>query len=103
MASSAMPKLPFTQADNQVSKKPKKVTKSQSAKETYRLTNWSEYNKALITEDLLRFGLVKIRWRIGIIKVHASLAASFAIPTSAFRLLWLSKQSFDWHFDKHKD
>ncbi|WP_028523234.1 transposase [Runella limosa] len=44
---------------------------------------------------MLRFGLVKRHWRIGIIKIHALLAASFATPTSEFKLLWLSKQSFD--------
>jgi hypothetical protein len=58
MASSAMPKLHFfTQADNQVPKKTKKVTKSQSAKETYRLTNWPEYNKALITRGFVTLWL----------------------------------------------
>lgn len=58
MGSSAMPKLHFfTQADNQVPKKPKKAKKSQSAKETYRLSNWPEYNKALITRGFVTLWL----------------------------------------------
>ena len=58
MGSSAMPKLHFfTQADNQAPKKPKKAKKSQSAKETYRLTNWSEYNKALISRGYVTLWL----------------------------------------------
>lgn len=58
MGSSAMPKLHFfTQADNQVPKKPKKAKKSQSAKETYRLSNWPEYNKALIARGFVTLWL----------------------------------------------
>ena len=58
MASSAMPKLHFfTQADNQVPKKQKKAKKPQAAKEKYRLINWSEYNKALISRGLVTLWL----------------------------------------------
>lgn len=58
MGSSAMPKLHFfTQADNQVPKKPKKAKKSQSAKETYRLSNWTEYNKALVSRGFITLWL----------------------------------------------
>jgi hypothetical protein len=58
MASSAMPKLHFfTQADNQVLKKQKKAKKPQSAKEKYRLINWPEYNKALISRGLVTLWL----------------------------------------------
>ena len=96
MASSAMPKLHFfTQADNQVPKKQKKVKKPQSAKEKYRLTNWPEYNKALISRGFVTLWLSEDTLRIGIIKVHAPPVDCFAIPMSAFRRLWLSKQSFD--------
>ncbi|AYQ31343.1 hypothetical protein [Runella sp. SP2] len=54
MGSSTMPKLHFfTYVDNQIPKKLKKVKKSQPAKETNRLSNWSEYNKALITKGFV--------------------------------------------------
>ena len=59
-ASSAMPKLHFfTQADNQVPKKPKKAKNPQPAKETYRLTNWPEYNKALIDRGFVTLWLTE--------------------------------------------
>jgi len=52
-----MPKLHFfTQADNQV---PKKAKKPQTAKETYRLTNWPEYNKALIDRGFVTIWLTE--------------------------------------------
>lgn len=58
MASSAMPKLHFfTQVDNQIPQKPKKVKKSQSAKEIYRLSNWPEYNKSLISRGFVTLWL----------------------------------------------
>jgi hypothetical protein len=53
-----MPKLHFfTQADNQVPKKQKKVKKPQAAKEKYRLINWPEYNKALISRGIVTLWL----------------------------------------------
>jgi hypothetical protein len=55
-----MPKLHFfTQADNQVPKKPKKAKNPQPAKETYRLTNWPEYNKALIDRGFVTLWLTE--------------------------------------------
>ncbi|WP_229600017.1 transposase [Runella sp. SP2] len=58
MGTSAMPKLYFfTQADNQVPKKPKKAKKTQSAKEKYRLSNWPDYNKTLISKGFVTLWL----------------------------------------------
>ena len=50
-----MPKLHFfTQADNQP---PKAQTKPTKPKEKYRITNWSEYNKALINRGFITLWL----------------------------------------------
>lgn len=57
-ASSAMPKLHFfTQADNQVPKTEKTPKKPKQPKDKYRLTNWPDYNKALINRGFLTLWL----------------------------------------------
>jgi hypothetical protein len=57
-ASSAMPKIHFfTQADNQAPNLEKEPKKPQSSKEKYRLTNWPDYNKALINRGFVTLWL----------------------------------------------
>jgi len=54
MRPGAMPEIHFfTQADNQVSKSGKSQKKSKQPKYKYRLTNWSEYNNALINRGFI--------------------------------------------------
>lgn len=53
-----MPKLHFfTQADNQAPKPEKESKKLKSPKDKYRLTNWPEYNKALINRGFIALWL----------------------------------------------
>ena len=57
-ASSAMPKLHFfTQADNQAPKAEKRPKKLKPPKDKYRLTNWPDYNKALISRGFITLWL----------------------------------------------
>lgn len=57
-ASSAMPKLHFfTQADNQAPKTEKTSKKPKQPKDKYRLTNWPDYNKALINRGFITLWL----------------------------------------------
>jgi len=53
-----MPKIHFfTQADNQAPNLEKEPKKPQSSKEKYRLTNWPDYNKALINRGFVTLWL----------------------------------------------